>query len=139
MLLLWLVLCGFWAPSCVCDPCCVADIKLILTLTLFQPSMEPVCPIGLACASEISALLSPPSPLQVQVISSFVYSFMRYISQPSSFFSVLDSGILSQPFVFKRVLWYLSQTGWQLWKRFFFFFFSNSRSVYFYYFRIKSC
>ncbi|XP_047150437.1 histone-lysine N-methyltransferase ATXR2 [Vigna umbellata] len=28
--------------------------------------MEPVCPIGLACASEISALLSPPSPLQVQ-------------------------------------------------------------------------
>ncbi|CAJ1956358.1 unnamed protein product [Sphenostylis stenocarpa] len=28
--------------------------------------MEPVCPIGLLCASEISALLSPPSPLQVQ-------------------------------------------------------------------------
>lgn len=103
--------------------------QLIHTLTLFQPSMEPICPIGLACASEISALLSPPSPLQVQVISSFIYSFMRYISQPSSFCSALDSGVLSQPFVFKRVHWYLSQTGWHLWKRFFLFFFSVIREA----------
>ncbi|KAK7335563.1 hypothetical protein VNO80_27472 [Phaseolus coccineus] len=28
--------------------------------------MEPICPIGLPCASEISALFSPPSPLQIQ-------------------------------------------------------------------------
>ncbi|KAL5132153.1 Histone-lysine N-methyltransferase ATXR2 [Glycine soja] len=28
--------------------------------------MDSICPIGLQCATEISALLSPPSPLQVQ-------------------------------------------------------------------------
>ncbi|KAG5060195.1 hypothetical protein JHK85_001247 [Glycine max] len=30
-------------------------------------SMDSVCPIGFHCATEISALLTPPSPLQVQV------------------------------------------------------------------------
>lgn len=59
------------AVICLCLwPFCVADIKL--TLTLFQPSMDSICPIGLQCATEISALLSPPSPLQVQVIFSFI-------------------------------------------------------------------
>ncbi|KAH1246724.1 putative protein disulfide-isomerase A6 [Glycine max] len=33
----------------------------------FRFSMDFVCPIGFHCATEISALLTPPSPLQVQV------------------------------------------------------------------------
>ena len=40
--------------------------------------MDSVCPIGFHCATEISALLTPPSPLQVQVISSFIlYTFLN--------------------------------------------------------------
>ena len=62
--------------------------------------------------------------------SGNLFVHIMYLSQPFSFYSALDfthsSEILSRPFDCKRVQWYQSQTGWQLWKRFYLFIFNNS-------------
>jgi hypothetical protein len=37
--------------------------------------METKCPVDAKCAAEISAMLTPPSPLQLQVLPLFLFSF----------------------------------------------------------------
>lgn len=91
---------------------------LVLLSHIPQHSMEPICPIDSLCAHEISALLTPPSPLQIQAITSTL--FLPILTNTFSVFHLIllccYPGVLSYPFVFKAVQCHHCPTRWKLWK-----------------------
>lgn len=67
---------------------CVVSLTLSSKVPTFVSMEPPICCITSRCANEITTLLSPPSPHQLQVFNLFIHLFHQPIFIFSSFSSL---------------------------------------------------